>query len=152
MIRRSVFTLILSAVVAASSFAQAEDPALRKEVQALYTRWCQLAAKKDVKALVAMLDPSFQQVDAEGRITTYTQMKSQMESIMAICKDISCKITVDNVYRDGAEITAWGSMTISFKMKQGDKWVPQSFTEKFAETMKRVGGELKFIRSQSLPH
>lgn len=152
MIRKALLSLIVGAVAIHPALGQTEDPVLRKEVTALYAQWDKLVMAGDVKSLMAMVHPSFKQYDVDGKVKNYKETKAEMEAMKSMFKEPKCKITVQNVYRDGEEIVAWNSMTVSFKADMGGgKWQTQSFSAKFVETFKRFNGKLMFVSSQMLP-
>jgi len=149
----AIRTLFATLIALASSLAaaQAEDPQLRKEIQQVYTRWDKAAAAGDVDTMISMIDPSFVAIDKNGKVTNYADARKQFQGIFKTIKDPKSKITVNQIQEQGDEVVAWITMTVSFKAKQGDKWAPVSFTAKFAETLKRVGGQWKFVLAQELP-
>lgn len=153
MVRRLLLSLVACGLVAGGAFAQAEDAALRKEVQAIYTQFDSLVGKGDIKGIMSLLHPTFKSVDPDGKVKTYTQTRLEMESVKEMFKGAKSTIKVENVYRDGEEIAAWITMKVTFQVPDGigKKWKTESFTGKFVETFKRFDGRLMFIRSQMLP-
>jgi ketosteroid isomerase-like protein len=149
-IRRALLAVLLI-LGAGAALAQPENPALRKEIQEVYAMWDKFVAKKDVEGAIGMLHPTFISIDKNGRTTNYEQVTKTFRSMMGMFRDPKMKIVVDQIQEQGAEVVAWVSMSISFKMKQGDKWVPASHKAKFAETLKKFDGEWKFVASQELP-
>ncbi|MGI8923137.1 MAG: nuclear transport factor 2 family protein [Fimbriimonadales bacterium] len=141
----------VAACLATGSLAQAENPQLRKEIEAVYAKWDALVAKGDLKGLIAMLDPSFVSTDTQGKVTNYEETKKFMASIFKTTKDARMKSTVNHIQAQSHEVVAWMTMKVSFKMKKGDKWVPTTFTGRFAETLKRIDGRWKFVASQEFP-
>lgn len=147
---RSLF-LLLALLVASMAVSQPEDPQLRKEIEAFYAKWDKLVGANNVKGLIDMIDPSFVQVDPDGKKMTYAEMRGQMMAMLDSVREPKSKITLERVYAQGDETVAWVTMVSSFKMQAGKKWKPMSFTMKFAETIKRTPKGLKFVFSQALP-
>lgn len=151
-ITRIVSLLVVLLTAAAFAAAQAENLALRKQVEAVYAKWDRLMAKKDIKALLGMLDSSFVGVDLDGNTATYQEAKAHFETMMAQLQDVKSKIKVDHVYGDNNEVVAWVTMTVTWKQKAGDKMEEMKFTAKFAETLKWTKSGWKFTYSQMLPN
>ncbi len=146
-----MMSLLMGSVVIASALAQAEDPALRKQMQALYASYDKMIAKGDVKGLIATLDPSFVAVDTEGKRTSYAEVKAQYQSIFDTYRDCKSVTSVKHVQSQGGEVTVWAEVVINFKAKQGNRWVAQKMTHRFAETLRPVNGVWKITYSQQLP-
>ena len=132
-------------------FGQGENPEVRKELQKFYAKFDKACMAGDVKTLNSMIHPSFVQTHADGSTSNAAQVKKEIAGMVKISKDAKCKITVDQIQSQGSEAVAWVTMKMSFKMKQGAKWNPMSFTSKFAETLKKVNGNWMFVASQELP-
>jgi hypothetical protein len=147
-IRATVFLIICTCAMA---FGQAEDPALRKEIQKFYGNYDKLVNEGNVPALLQLFDPSFTAIDREGRTSNWGQAKKQFTSLFKMFKDQKSKIVVDQIQAQGNEVVAWITMTVSFKMKAGNEWKPNRITAKFAETLKRSGASWKLTSSQMLP-
>lgn len=137
--------------LAASVLAQAEDGELRKEMEALYLKWDTLAQKGNIKGLLAMIHPSFVQIDEDGKRTNYAQLKKELVEIFKTIRDIKSNTIVHHVYGNQEECYAWVTTKASFKIKRGNKWESVSFTMHAAETLKRTPRGWQFILSQSLP-
>ncbi len=146
----SVFVGLLT--VSAFAAAQAENPELRKQVEAVYAKWDRLVAKKDVDGLSAMLDASFVGVDLDGNRATAAEARKHFEAMLAQMHDIKSKIKADHVYGDNNEMVAWVTLTVTWKQKVGGKMEQMKFTAKFAETLKRTKDGWKFTYSQMLPN
>lgn len=146
----SVFVGLLT--VSAFAAAQAENPELRKQVEAIYAKWDRLTEKKDLKAMWDMLDPSFVGVDLEGNSMTAEEGKEHFEAMLAQMHDIKAKTKVDHVYGDNSEVVAWVTLNVTWKQKVGGKMEQMKFTAKFAETLKRTKDGWKFTYSQMLPN
>lgn len=149
--RLAVIFLLFAALGARLAVAQAEDPELRKEIQRFYSEWDRKAEAGDLKALLAMLHPSFTMTDKEGHVSTYSQMKTRMTGLASMMRGFKSKIAVKQVQRQGDEVVAWMDMSVSCMMKQGTKWVPMNMKAKIAETLKQFDGKWKVICSQELP-
>lgn len=135
----------------AIAISQAENAALRKEIEGVYKKFDSYVAKGDMKSVLNMLDDSFIQVDVDGNTMNKAQMKNAIESMAKIVKDAKSKCVVNSVHEQGREVVAWITMKMDFKMKDGDKWVPVSYTGKFAETLVKTPQGWKFTYSQTLP-
>jgi ketosteroid isomerase-like protein len=146
-----VVALAILGLCGAIAFAQGESPIVRKEIEAVYEKWDRLVAKQDLKSLLAMIDKSFVMTDAEGKTMNYADMKKQMSSMVGSVRDCKSQITVNQIQEQGNEVVAWVTMKSSFKMKDGSKWVPVSFTARVAETLRKINGEWKFVAAQELP-
>lgn len=147
---------ILSAIVASSAlaviaFSQAEDPALRKEMQALYGSYDRMIEKGDMKAFIATLDPSFAAVDADGKRSTYSQVKRQYEELLKGTRDRKGHTSVKHVQRQGNEVSVWAETSFTFKFQQRGKWVSMKETMRFVDTLKKSGSGWKITYSQELP-
>lgn len=138
-------------LLASLAFAQGENPQVRQELQKFYAKWDQACIKGDVKALTSMIHPTFVQTHANGKTSNAAQVKKEMAGVIKISKDAKCKIKIDQIQSQGDEAVAWVTMKMSFKMKQGNKWMPMSFNMKFAETLKKFNGNWMFVASQELP-
>jgi ketosteroid isomerase-like protein len=145
--RVKLIAVALLGALAVSAVSQGEDPQIRREIQAVYAKWDKLVGEGNVKALMAMIDPSFVATDAEGNTMSYGEVRKMFEDMLKSLREPKSKITVNQIQQQGDEVVAWVTMKASAKMKQGDKWVPMAFTMKFAETFKRVNGQWKFIAS-----
>ena len=143
--------LLISLLLSCLALAQGEDPQVRKELQKFYAQWDKAVMAGDVKTLSSMIHPTFVQTHADGRTSNAAQVKKEMAGMMKLGKDTKCKITVDQIQSQGNEAVAWCTMKMSFKMKQGNKWEPVSFTGKYAETLKKFDGKWVFVASQELP-
>lgn len=144
-------TLSILCALSSVSFAQGEDPALRNAAQKFYTHWDSLMAKMDAKGMWELFHPAYTMVDVNGKSHTLKDMKAQFQSMVGNVKDVKSKISVDHVGGTAQELLTWGTMKMSFKMKQGSKWVTMNFTEKFAETLVMTPSGYKLIYSQALP-
>ncbi|MBX3119219.1 MAG: nuclear transport factor 2 family protein [Fimbriimonadaceae bacterium] len=142
---------LLLAVLAVSSFGQAEDAVLRKDMQKLYASWDGMVAKKDVKGLMSYLDKGFVGVDTEGNRMTYTESKDQLEMFFRVLRDVKTKTAVKHVRRQGPEAVAWVEMELTYKTQDNGKWVPMKVTMRFAETMKWTANGWRITYSQELP-
>ena len=148
--KRSALTAVLM-LFAFLGFAQGENPQVRKELQKFYAKFDQACMTGDVKTLNSMIHPTFVQTHADGKTSNAAQVKKELAGMVKISKDAKCKITVDQIQSQGSEAVAWVTMKMSFKMKQGNKWEPVSFTGKYAETLKKFDGKWMFVASQELP-
>lgn len=140
--------------LAAWTFARAggpEDRALRKEVEATYAKWDSLIAKGDLAGMMTMLDASFVGLDLDGNVATKRDTERFMRQWLQSVREVRSFIRVEEIYPHGNEVEAWITMTLSFKTKKGGKWVEQSVTERFAETLKKTKTGWKFTHSQLLP-
>ena len=147
--RSAIFAVLM--LLASLAFAQGENPQVRQELQKFYAKWDQACIKGDVKALTSMIHPTFVQTHANGKTSNAAQVKKEMAGVIKISKDAKCKIKIDQIQSQGDEAVAWVTMKMSFKMKQGNKWMPMSFNMKFAETLKKFNGNWMFVASQELP-
>jgi len=141
------FLLLLASV----ALGQGEDPQVRKEIQQFYGQFDKACMTGDVKKLNSMIHSSFVQTHADGKTSNAAQVKKEISEMVKITKDAKCKITVNQIQSQGNEAVAWVTMKMSFKMKQGSKWVPTNFTSKYAETLKKFDGKWMFVASQELP-
>jgi ketosteroid isomerase-like protein len=141
----------LAMALGAAAFAQAENPQIRKEIEAVYLKWDMLVAKGDTKGLLAMIDKSCAMTDIEGQTHYYPEVKKEFESMFKGVRNQKSTITIHEIQEQGSEVVAWVSMKISFQQKQGNKWTPVSFTGRYAETLRRIGGQWKFVAAQELP-
>lgn len=148
MTKRSIIALVALCLCAAGARA---DEAVRKEIERVYAKWCKLAARKDVKGLMSMLHPSFVQVDIEGRKSTAADFKSMMEQVLPITRNIKCDVKIERFNAYGNEATVWTTFSMSMQMKQGRKWVPQSFSMRQCEVLLKTGKGWQFTASQDLP-
>lgn len=141
------------AICAGSSIAaaQGEDPQIRKDLQKFYAKWDQACNTGDVKTLYSMIHPTFVMTHANGKTSNAAQVKKELAGMAKMSKDVKSNITLDQIQSQGDEAVAWCTMKVSFKMKQGSKWVPANFTSKFAETLKKFDGKWMFVASQELP-
>jgi ketosteroid isomerase-like protein len=146
-----IIKCFLVAIMATVAFAQAEEAGLRKEIQAVYAKFDKLVAARDSRGLMAMLDPSFIGTDADGKSIRYAETKQMVTTMLKSMRDPRSTITVQQVQRQGDEVVAYVTMKWSCKMKRGNKWVTESNTEKYAETLKKVNGTWRFFSSQALP-
>ena len=147
--RPALFAVLL--LLGALAFSQGESPQVRKELQKFYAQWDKAVMAGDVKTLHSMIHPTFVQTHADGRTSNAAQVKKEMPGMFKMAKDTKCKITLDQIQSQGNEAVAWCTMRMSFKMKQGNKWEPVSFTGKYAETLKKFDGKWMFVASQELP-
>ncbi len=142
---------LLAVMLPTVCLTQAEDPALRKEIEAVYKKFDALVAKGDTKSIFEMVHDSFIQVDAEGKTMNKEQMKNEHKQVLESTRDAKSKCVVNVIHDHGTEVVAWITMRVDFKVKDGNKWVPVSFTGKFAETLVRTPQGWKFTHSQMLP-
>jgi ketosteroid isomerase-like protein len=146
----SVFVALLA--VAAFAAAQAENPELRKQVEAVYAKWDRLTAKKDLDGLWELIDPSFVGVDLDGNRATAAEAKKHLAEILKQTHDLKSRIKVDQVQGNHDEVVAWVTMTVTWKEKVDGKMEQMKFTAKFAETLKRTKDGWRFTFSQMLPN
>lgn len=135
---------------AAIAAAQAEDPALRRSVQAFYTQGDRLASAGDWKSVLGMYSPSFVMVDKQGAQTGYAEFKSHLHS-MEGTRDMKSITSVKQVQGNSQEAMAWIEMTWNFKLKQGTRWVAMKKTTRWTETLKSTGNGWKITYAQELP-
>ena len=131
--------------------AQAENPALRKEIEAVYRKFDSMVAKNDTKGIADLLHESFIQVDADGNTMTKEQLKKAHGEVLKSVQSPRSKCVVESIFDHGSEVVAWITMTMDFKFKDGDKLIPMKLTMKFAETLIRTPQGWKFTYSQMLP-
>ncbi|HWP32037.1 MAG TPA: nuclear transport factor 2 family protein [Fimbriimonadales bacterium] len=148
---KHMIVCLLGLFLTTSLLSQGEDPQLRKEMEAVYLKWDTLAQKGDLKGLLAMIHPSFVQIDEDGKRTNYAQFKKELTEILKMIREIKSHTVVHHVYGNREECYAWVTTKASFKMKQGEKWQTVSFTMHAAETLKRTPKGWQFVLSQSLP-
>lgn len=141
--------LILTLLFAVAAVSIAGD--VKAEVKAVYAKWAAATEALDLDGLLALLHPSFRQVDVNGNVMGYKDMRKMMESYVGIMKD--CKVSFDFARIDGYadEASVWVAFTASFKVKQNGKWVHQKFTAKQYETLKKTPKGWMFTMSQDLP-
>ncbi len=143
--------VIFLAVLSVAARSQPEDPSLRKEIEAVYAKWDSLVAKRDIKGLWAMIDPSFVGVDLDGRAVPYAEGKEHFEQMMAQMQGIRSRIKVDHVYGDHREVCAWVTLHVTWEEKVNGRAVRREFSSKFAETLRWTGKGWRFTYSQMLP-
>lgn len=141
--------IVFVLATALGALAQAENPQIRKEIQAVYAQWDKYVAAKNIEGLMSMLDKSFVGMDEEGNAATYAEVRQHMKSMAGSIADIKSKITVDHVYVQGDEVVAWVTMKLDMKFKGSN--ATETFTGKFAETLKKFDGKWKFVSSQGFP-
>ena len=142
----AVFALTGSLVV-----SQSENAAAHNKMQAIYNQFCKFAEAKNVEGMWKFVDKSCVMVEADGSKMGAAAAKKEMVDIFKVMKDIKCRVKVDHVSVDGPEVCAWVTMSVSSKFKEGNKWVPFSFTAKYAETWRNFGGNWKVVYAQALP-
>ena len=136
---------------ATSAFAQSENPQIRKEIEAVYLKWDKMVAKQDVHGLLAMLDKSFVQTDRNSKVTYYPQVKQQVLSMPMIAKNCKSHITIHEIGEQGNEVVAWITMKVTFQARKGSGWEQRTHTGRYAETLRRINGQWKFVASQEFP-
>lgn len=149
---RIVSVVVGLLAVSVFAAAQAENPKLRKQIEAVYAKWDRLVAKKDLDGLWAMLDPSFVGVDLDGNRATAAEGRKHFEGLLAEMHDLRSTIKVDQVQGNSDEVVAWVTATVAWKRKVGGKMEQMKFTAKYAETLKRTKDGWKFTFSQMLPN
>lgn len=141
---------LFAALTATFAIAQPENPQIRKEVQAVYTKWDRLVAKADIEGMLALLAADFVSIDVEGNVHNRVEVAKMFQTFKDV-RDARSKIRVDHVYWDEQEAVAWVTMEASFLIKQGGKWERMTFAGKFAETLRKGPSGWKFVCSQELP-
>ncbi len=144
------FFCLFAALIATLASAQPENPQIRKEVQAVYTKWDRLVAKADIEGMLALLAEDFVSIDVEGNVHNRAEVVKEFQAFKDV-REPRSKIRVDHVYWDEQEAVAWVTMEASFLVKQGGKWERMTFTGKFAETLRKGPSGWKFVCSQQLP-
>ncbi len=142
-----LFLLLLTSLVC----AQPENTQARKEMDRFYAKWDAAFGKMDVKTMTSMIDPSWVMVDAQGKQTTYAQMKQMFGSGSQSMRGMQSHIVVNQVQEQGNEVVAWLTVHESMKVQQGKKWVLIKQTHKVTETLKRVAGGWVVTYTQELP-
>lgn len=149
---RIKFALIaLMAFAGAVAYSADETAAAHNKIQNLYNQFCNAINSGNYNGAWSFVDKSCVMVDQDGKIQTAAQAKKEMDSMVKMMKNPRCSIKVNHVEVNGPEVVAWGSMTSSCMMKQGNKWVPMSFTQQFAETWRNMGGKWKIVYCQMFP-
>lgn len=147
--------LFLSSVLvllAISAIAQPEDPALRREVERFYMEMDKLASRGDCDAILATLHPNYVYTDAQGKRMDKAEVRVWLESMKANSRTDKVVTRVRNVRGNDDEVVAWVEMKTTFRMRQGNRWVPMTRTYRFAETHRRTpNGGWVTMMTQELP-
>jgi hypothetical protein len=67
-------------------------------------------------------------------------------------RSMTSRIVVNSVQGYGDEATAWVTSTESFQLRRGKKWITVKQTNKYAETLRKVDGQWRFVYTQGLPN
>lgn len=149
---KGLCALALVAIAALPSFGQVEDAELRREIQGVYNKWDRLIARGDTKKMLAMVDPSWTMVDTSGTRLGYADMKAMISTMSKSVRSMTSRIVVNSVQGYGDEATAWVTSTESFQLRRGKKWITVKQTNKYAETLRKVDGQWRFVYTQGLPN
>lgn len=149
---KGLCALALMFVAAVPVLAQVEDAELRREIQGVYRKWDRLMARGDSKRMLATVDPSWTMVDPSGMRLGYSDMKSMIATLSKDVRSMNSRIIVNSVQGFGDEATAWVTSTENFQVRRGRKWVRVQQTNKYAETLKKVDGQWRFVYTQGLPN
>jgi|GEM_PF-2734022 len=132
-------------------FSQAEDPALRKDLEAFFAKFDKLMATNP-NATFDLLAADYTNVDLNGKHMDRGQFKEMVRSMAGSVKDMRSKTLVKNVRGSGNEAVAWCEEVYSWKQKKGNGWVEMKSTSRWAESLRKTGnGGWVFYYSQQLP-
>jgi flagellin-like hook-associated protein FlgL len=145
MIAKGAFALLIMAS-ASSSFAQAEDPALRREIQRFYSEWDKAANAGNSQKMFSMVHPTFHSVMLNGQTMSYADIKRMHASTWSK-PTMNCKTTLNHVNRQGNEVQAW--ITVVTHTKTGNGLMKK--TIKLAQTLVRGNGGWQVSYMQELP-
>lgn len=143
-----IVTIVLFVVCACSALALD----VQSEVKAVYAKWAACTKAMDLEGLMALLHPSFRQIDINGTSMGFKEMKEMMKSYVGSMKDCTASFDFERIDGFGNEASVWLSFTMKFKQKQGSKWVEQTFSAKQYETLVKTAKGWQFTSSQDLPH
>ncbi len=149
--RMKLMLVGLMAFVGVLAYSADETAAAHNKIQKLYNEFCHYMNSGQMKAGWAMVDDSCIMVEPDGTAQTKAQAQKVWADMTKSMKNIKASIKVHHVVVNGPEVVAWISMTGSCQMKQGNKWVPMSYTQQFAETWRNVGGKWKIVYCQAFP-
>lgn len=142
---------LLFLIAAVTAFGQAEDPALRKSVQAFYAMGDKYCTAGNFEACMNMMAPEYVMVDKQGHQKNRAQLRAEMKPMHSMMKVVKSITTVKQVQGNMQEAMAWIEMKVSFQMKKGAKWVPMTSTSRYTETLKMTPSGWKSVYSQELP-
>lgn len=133
-------------------FAQAEDPALRKDLERFFARFDRMMAEGKNKQLFDLMAADYVNVDTQGKRMDKAQFKAAIMGMMGSVKDMHSKTLVKHVRGSGNEAVAWCEEVYTWKQKSGNGWTPMKMTSRWAESLRRTpSGGWVFFYSQELP-
>jgi ketosteroid isomerase-like protein len=104
----------------------------------------------NVNGVMSLMDPSFHQVGINGDVMNCDQMRKTWETMKATVKDAKARVIVNELHAYGDEVSAWVTVYVDFKMKQGSKWVQTSYKGKYVECLRKTAEGWKFIHSNEV--
>jgi ketosteroid isomerase-like protein len=133
--------------LASLSFAQ-NSP--RQEVEKVFRIWEIAIAKKDAKALAALMDKHGYTVSLDGTRWPFSRAEQDLGGWLKSLRKASESITIDSLSIQGDEAVAWITSVTRYEEK-GSSGKPKVSISRAADTLRRINGKWQFVYSQDLP-
>lgn len=135
---------------ATSACAQPESSAQRLSVVSFIEKMDRTVNTGTMDQFMALLTPDYTFVNQNGERQTKAQMRQMIESMIPSMRKHRAKSVVRHVQLQRQEASVWIEHTMTFEMKQGNRWVPQKHAGRFCLTLVRAGNSWKIQYEQEL--
>ncbi|HJP83168.1 MAG TPA: hypothetical protein VJ835_06635 [Fimbriimonadaceae bacterium] len=150
--RLKLICAVALVAAAISTFAQGENPALRRQMENIFAKMDQYVMTDNMPAMWAMFHPGYYSVDTEGKRMTLAQFKAMVNGYRRSSKMVNCKTRIWNVQLQDQEAVVWVQQEMTWKEPAGNgRWAVKKSTTRWAENLVH-GGPLgwQFKSSQQL--
>ncbi|HZH98249.1 MAG TPA: DUF4440 domain-containing protein [Fimbriimonadaceae bacterium] len=147
---RLAYTLLLSCLTVVA-LAHPENPELRHEIQKVYRNWDKAVTKEQWRKVLAMTDGSFYMIPLDGPRYSRSEFAEMVSNYKRVIRRPAVDVEVLHVDGSGDEAVAWIHEVASWSEKRGRRWVRETRTRYYADTLKRTPEGWKFTLSQELP-
>jgi len=150
--KMKVILAFLAAALSVIGYCQAEDPALRKELEGFMASFDKTVNTNNKAGFFSMFAPDYVNVDKQGKRSDLAQFKAMVNGMWSQSKGVRSKTLVKNVRGNGNEAVAWCEEVMIWKQPNGNgKWVEMKMTSRWAESVRKTPTGWKFYYSQELP-
>ncbi len=125
------------------------------QIRATYKRISMCMSSQDCDTVMGFLHPSYHMVDANGKVTEYTEfvksMKEMANSFRTTMRNMKNEFIFESISIQDKEAIVWVTMNSQFELKQGSKWVKTKFVEKYVETLIKTEQGWRYTETIALP-
>jgi ketosteroid isomerase-like protein len=95
--------LMLLALCLWACVARADDKAVRKELDAAYTRMARATQKKDIAAMTRYMAPDYQEVGLTGKLSNRQQAQADQKQMLTVAETLSVQFKISQATIKGSE-------------------------------------------------